>query len=256
MSPLPIPLAVVTLACLVVPSLAAAQQPLPTGGAQKVAITSEKPVEYTVAAKTAGVLTVAINGEGDMAFTVTDADGQTLPDGSVDRDLNGNSGLEMASITIPEPGTYRVRVRVQSGSSSSFSIGSSWLSFPALARPNADPDSRPSGAVRLEVGKPHEDAIDPVNGDVWDWFIFEPAEAGTLVIVTRGIGDSADLVLEGYLDGEFGQPVERSDQDLQGSGANESVTLTVTKGQKVHVKVSGTFGRQAAKYRIASSLIP
>jgi hypothetical protein len=34
------------------------------------------------------------------------------------------------------------------------------------------------------------------------------------------------------------------------------VTVTVTAGQIVHVKVSTAFGRQNAKYRLSSSLIP
>lgn len=69
------------LACLVLivhPPLTFAQPALPTGAPQKAAISSDKPAEYTLAAKTAGVLTVAIHGEGDLAFTVTDADGQTV----------------------------------------------------------------------------------------------------------------------------------------------------------------------------------
>jgi hypothetical protein len=77
-----------------------------------------------------------------------------------------------------------------------------------------------------------------------------------MVIVTRAVGESGDLVLEAYLDGKFGEVVERSDQDLQGDSANESVTVAVTKGQMVHVKVSGAFGRPSVKYRISSSLIP
>ncbi len=256
MSLLSIRLAAAAVVLIAFPPLTFAQQPLPTGKTEKAAITPDKPVEYTLAAKTAGVLTIALHGEGDLAFDVTDADGQTLPEGSVDRDLHGNAGLEMASVLVPEPGAYKVRIRSQSGSSSSFQISTTWLSFPPLARASTDADSKPSAAQRLDVGKPHEDSLDGESGDMWDWFSFQPTEPGTLVIVTRAVGESADLVLEAYLDGKFGQPVERSDQDLQGSGANESVTLTVTKGQMVHVKVSSTFGRQSAKYRISSSLVP
>jgi len=255
MSLLSIRVASVLVALVVGSPTAFAQTALPTGS-QKAAIASDKPAEYTFAAKTAGVLTIAINGEGDLAFAVTDADGQTLPDGSIDRDMNGNSGLEMASVLIPEPGSYRVRVRLQGGSSSSFQISTSWLSFPALARENTDADSKPSGAGRLEVAKPHEDSLASDDGDAWDWFLFQAPESGTLVIVTRAIGETADLVLEAFLDGKFGESVERSDQDLQGDSANESVTVSVTKGQMVHVKVSGAFGRPSVKYRISSSLIP
>ena len=244
------------LAVAVLSPAAYAQPALPTGSLQKASVSAEKPAEYTFAAKTAGVLTIAINGEGDLAFAVTDADGQILPDSNIDRDMNGTSGLEMASILIPEPGNYRVRVRLQGGSSSSFQISTAWLSFPALARENTDADSKPSGARRLDIAKPHEDALAADAGDAWDWFSLQAPESGTLVIVTRAIGETADLVLEAFLDGKFGESVERSDQDLQGDSANESVTVSVTKGQMVHVKVSGAFGRPSAKYRISSSLIP
>jgi hypothetical protein len=255
MSPSPVRSACALLALVVTASTALAQPALPTG-MQKATLSSEKPAEYTFAAKTAGVLTIAINGEGDLAFAVTDADGQTLPDANIDRDLNGNSGLEMASVLIPEPGSYRVRVRLQGGSSSSFQISTTWLSFAALARENTDADSKPSGARRLDVAKPHEDALAAEAGDLWDWFSLQAPEAGTMVIVTRAVGESGDLVLEAYLDGKFGEAVERSDQDLQGDSANESVTIAVTKGQTVHVKVSGAYGRPSVKYRISSSLIP
>jgi hypothetical protein len=244
------------LAVLVGSSTVAAQPALPTGSLQKATVSAEKPAEYTFTAKTAGVLTIAINGEGDLAFVVTDADGQTLPESNIDRDMHGNSGLEMSSILIPEPGSYRVRVRLQGGSTSSFQMSTAWLSFPALARANPDADSRPSGARRLDIAKPHEDSLAADAGDAWDWFSLQAPESGTLVIVTRAVGETADLVLEAYLDGKFDQSVERSDQDLQGDSANESVTVSVTKGQVVHVKVSGAFGRPSAKYRISSSLIP
>jgi hypothetical protein len=259
MSPMPLlscRLALGFLVLMVTTSALWAQPALPVGAPQKAAVSPDQPAEYTLAAQTAGVLTVAVHGEGDLAFTVTDADGQMLPEANIDRDLHGNAGLEMASVLIPEPGTYRVRVRLQGGSPSSFEISSAWLSFPALARASTDPDSKPSGARRLEVAKPHEDSLAADAGDVWDWFTLQAPESGTLVIVTRAIGESADLILEAFLDGKFGDPVERSDQDLQGDSANESVTVTVKAGQTVHVKVSGAFGRPNVKYRISSSLIP
>ena len=71
-----------------------------------------------------------------------------------------------------------------------------------------------------------------------------------------GNGDAPDLVLELYTDGKFGESQDRSDQDLQGNSANESVSVQVTAGQAVHVRVSGATSRSAAKYRLSSSLAP
>ncbi len=76
-----------------------------------------------------------------------------------------------------------------------------------------------------------------------------------LALTPLGDGD-ADLVLEIYADGDFSKPVGRSDQDLQGNSANESVTINVTAGQPVHIKVAGAFSRVTTKYRVSSSLIP
>jgi hypothetical protein len=235
---------------------ASGQTALPLGTPQQGKVTSENPTEYTVIAKTAGLLAVALSGDGDLAFQVTDEDGQTLPDGNVDRDLNGNDGHEMVSLLLPEAGTYKVRVRAQSGSST-FQIGGSWLAFPAFAVASPDPDRRPRNARSIVMGKAHEDALNSEGGDTWDWLVMKPAQAGTLAIVTRQLGEGdADLVLEVYLDGDFSKPAGRSDQDLQGNSANESVTINVNAGQPVHVKVAGAFSRVNTKYRLSSSLIP
>jgi hypothetical protein len=162
----------------------------------------------------------------------------------------------MVSLLLPEPGSYKVRVRAQGGSST-FQIGGSWLAFPAFAVASPDPDRRPRGAKSLVMCKAHEDTLSSESGDSWDWFVMKPAEAGTLAIVTRPLGDGdADLVLEVYADGDFNKPAGRSDQDLQGNSANESVTVNVTAGQPVHIKVAGAFSRVNTKYRVSSSLIP
>ena len=217
---------------------------------------ADAPVEYSVVAKTAGVLSVAVQGTGDLAIQIVDADGQVLPDGSFDRDLNGSEGTELASVTITEAGTYRVRVRSQGGPST-FQIAGAFLSFPAFQRAG-DPDRRPASAKAVNVGKPYEDSLDPSAGDNWDWFVFKAPEAGTLTVVTRqlGTGDAPDLVLEIYTDGDFANADDRSDQDMGGNSANESVSVVVTAGQAVHVKVSSNFSSRASTYRLSSSLAP
>lgn len=243
----------VTLA-LAVP--AAAQTALPLGATAQATVTEGNPTEFTMAAKSAGVLSVAVLGTGDLAIQLVDEDGQVLPDGSTDRDLTGNEGMELLSTTVTEPGNYRLRVRLQGGSQSSFTIGAAYLSFPAFERPS-DRDRRPGAGVAIAVGKPLEDSLDAANGDAWDWFVLTPAEVGTLTVVTRqvGNGDAPDLVLEIYSGGNFGEAQGRSDQDLQGNAANESVSVQVKAGDKVHVRVSGNFS-SAAKYRLSSSLAP
>lgn len=238
-------------------SPAAAQSPLPLGAPAKGQVPNGGAAEYTVVAKTAGVLVAAIKGDDDLVLHVTDSDGQTIPEGRSDRDLNGSSGTELVSVVIPEPGNYRVRVTVNGSGAASFEISGSWMSFPPFAQASSDPDRRPSTARAAQVGKAVEDSLNSQSGDSWDWFVMKASQAGTLVIVTRRLGDSeGDLVLEAFLDGNFAQAAQRSDQDLQGNSANESVTLQVNAGQAVHIKVSANFSNVNTKYRLSSNLVP
>lgn len=243
-----------SVALLPVPALS--QTALPLTKPETGKATDAAPAVYQFVAKTAGVLTVAVEGSGDLALAVTDADGQPLPNGTSDRDLNGAEGTEQLSVTISEAGAYQVRVRVNGGGASAFQIGASWLSFPSFAR-DPDPDGRATKGQPLQVGQAHEDSLAPAKGDNWDWFIMKTTQAGTLAIVTRAQGDEKpDLVLEVYTGGDFAKPSSRSDRDLQANSANESVTVNVTAGETVHVKVSGAFSSTAAKYRLSSTLIP
>jgi hypothetical protein len=236
---------------------ASAQGPLPLGKMEQGKVGAGAPAEYTLVAKTAGVLVAAVRGDGDLVLQVTDEDGQVLPDGTADRDMNGSEGTEMVSMMIPEPGTYRVRVRLQGGSNATFQINGSWLAFAPFASASSDPDRRPSSAKAVKSGEAIEDTLNSEAGDMWDWFVMKPSQSGTLAVVTRRVGESdTDLVLEVYLDGKYAEPADRSDQDLQGDNANESVTVGVKAGQTVHVKVSTAFGRANTRYRLSSSVIP
>ena len=232
------------------------QGALPMGAPQQGKTPSNGAAEYTFEAKTAGVIVAAVNGEADLVLQVVDADGQTLQDGRSDRDLNGSVGTELLSVIIPEPGLYRVRVSANNAGAS-FQIGGSFMSFPVFASTSPDPDRRPGNARAAEVGKPTEDSLDSKEGDNWDWFVLTPAQGGTLAIVTRRAGGGeADLLLEAFLDGQFAEPAERSDQDLQGDNANESVMVIVKPGQRVHVRVSRVFSEGTTRYTLSSNLIP
>ena len=113
---------------------AQAPAPLPMGAPAQNTVSSDSAVEYAVTAKSAGVLSVAVQGQGDLSLQLVDEDGQVLPNGSADRDLNGDEGTELLSATVSEPGSYRVRVRLQGGEKSTFTIAGSFLGFPAFRR--------------------------------------------------------------------------------------------------------------------------
>lgn len=239
------------------PAVAHAQAPasLPVGKTTAGQVSNRTPTVYRFNAQAAGVLTVAVHAEADVTLTVTDQDGQALPDGSSDRDLFGSGGNEQVSVTVPEAGEYRVQVALLDGSSTKFEIGAGWIVMAAFAR-EADPDRRPTLGTALDIGRSHEDKLDGDAGDNWDWFSITAKTSGTLTVILRSVNDdSPDLALELYSSDELAKPSVRSDDDLQGNTTNESATMDVKAGQKVYVKVMGATGSASGPYRLASSLI-
>jgi hypothetical protein len=230
--------------------LAQAPELLRQGTVTEGALGWESPSTYRFDAESAGVLTVVARSgeEADLFLLVTDADGQPVPNGRSDQDLGGDSGAEQFAVTLPRSGEYHIRVEAYGGSGTAFKIGVSWLPFPDLSVP-PDPDGSPSSAVRIRVGQePLEDALDGTAGDYWDWFVMEATASGTITVATRS--EEGDLILEAFSSGEFSEPLERSDQDLQESGGNEALTLMVEPGQEVYFKVSAFSEGAVIPYRL------
>ncbi|MCZ6917805.1 MAG: PPC domain-containing protein [Gemmatimonadetes bacterium] len=212
---------------------------------------------YRLRLESAGVLTVVVRStdDTDLVLSVTDGDGQPLPDGESDQDLGGHSGAEQVAVTIPRAGTYHVRVRPYSSGKAGFRIGASWLAFPDLEQP-ADPDGAPSSAIVMRVGQEsRHDSINSTAGDHWDWFVVQIDQAGMLTVATRA--DEGDLVIEAFNEGEFSEAAERSDQDLQGTAGNEAITLTVQAGQTMYFKVSAFSSfSDTIRYRLSLGFMP
>lgn len=228
---------------------------LPIGKPGTGSATRATPAVYEFTAATAGVLTVVVKGSGDLYLVIRDAEGQTVNDGIADRDLMNSTGIEQLTVTLTEGGLYRVHVHQQEDGEATFEIGGAWVSFPGFTVAS-DPDRRPATAQPLAIGASHEDSLDSAAGDRADWFVLTPATAGALTVILRPVADAdVDLQLEVFLGDNFEQPVAKSDQDLQGNTANESVTIDVQSGQKVFVRVSGAQSRVAGRYRISTSLI-
>jgi hypothetical protein len=247
---------VVAVAAVVLwPTVATAQTALPVGKTLAGQVSNSAPTIYRFNAPAAGVLTVAVHADSDVTLTVTDQDGQELPDGSSDRDLYGAGGNEQVSVTLPEGGEYRVAIKLLSGNASKFELGAGWIAMPAFARAT-DPDRRPSLARAVDIGRSHEDALDGAAGDNWDWFVLTAKTSGTLTVILRSVNDdSPDLALELYTAENLTEPSVRSDDDLQGNNTNESATVDVKAGQKIFVKVAGLSTSASGRYRLASSII-
>lgn len=116
----------------------------------------------------------------------------------------------------------------------------------------ADSDGTLADARVLAVGETYDDTgTNP--GDREDWFAITAPSDGTLTITTSALGERGpDLQLELHLDERSGA-VEFSDQDLD-SFTDESLTIDVTAGQTVFVRVR-TFGSGVpTQYRITAEL--
>ena len=251
--------ALVVLALMISPSLLPAQAALPIGN--PVANTlgdGGTPARFRFAATGSGVLTVAVSGADDLTLAVLDEDGQAVPEGNADRDLNGSMGSELISVVLFYAGTYYIEVRGNGvETAAKFTIGGGFVPMPAFARA-PDPDRRPSLARPLTVGAAHQDQLNPGAGDLWDWFSVKATEAMTLVIVTRmEEGVEGDLVLEAYLGTDYSEPTTQSDQDLQGHTGNESLTIDVKAGDTVYIKVKSLADSgDEAPYRLSIGKVP
>ncbi len=240
------------------PSVGASQvaTPLRDGAVVEGKTAQEGPAVYGFEAESAGVLTIVVRSQDDtdLFLLVTDSDGQPLPEGRSDQDLGGDTGAEQFAVTLPRAGEYRIRVESYGEGSAPFKIGVSWIAFLDLAVPE-DPDGSPASAIRVRVGQEtRNDSIDPAKGDFWDWFVLTAEQPGTLTVATRA--EDGDLVLEAFNPGEFTEASERSDQDLQGTGGNEALTLAVEAGDELFFKVSAFISKTPVSYRLQIGFIP
>ena len=89
----------------------------------------------------------------------------------------------------------------------------------------------------------------------WNGRVQPGSDLGPTTVGTRS--EENDLILEVFEAGNFTEPVERSDRDLQGVTGNEAVTMIVQPGQEVFFKVSAhwTEGGPTA-YRLVVGFIP
>jgi hypothetical protein len=231
-------------------------QQLEIGGVVSGSTSDMDVADFPFPASSAGVLTVAVRStdETDLILVVTDADGQPLPEGRSDQDMGGNTGAEQFAVTIPRAGSYRVRVERYGSGTAAFRLGASWVAFPALEVP-PDPDGSPSSATPIRIGQAvMQESLNGKMGDYWDWYVFSANQSGTLTVATRA--EEGDLVIEAFEEGSYGEPMERSDQDLQEKGGNEALTLIVTRGQRLYFKVSAFDEGAEIAYRLQVGFMP
>lgn len=207
---------------------------LPLGEMTSAQLAAGDGTTFRFVAETSGLLTVMVHAEDiDLFVEISDAIGQPVEDGRADLDVFGNTGTEHLSRPLRRPGEYQVRVGSFMEEVGEFTIGASWLPVAAI-EVAPDPDGSPDGATELVPGTPVDGALDSGSGDAADWYVVEATADIVLTVITEG---PDDVFLEAYNEGEFNSYADRSDQDLQGSGGNESVTVRLRAGEKAYFKV-------------------
>lgn len=242
---------------------------LPIGVTGRGSARREAPASYWFEAPSAGLLTAAVQAEGDvdLVLFVCDADGQPLPDlagdsgqpfpgGRSDKDLLGSRGVEALTLLAPAAGRYVVVVEVAGAAQVRFTISGAFAPLPGLVRPD-DPDGRPSGATALSVdgqAKQLEGVLTPREHDLRDWFALRCERAGTLGVVLRA--SDGDLRLDAFNPGSLRTALLSSDDDEQGVPGNESLSVAaVQPGQVVLVRVSAVFSNaDRITYRLVTAI--
>lgn len=238
---------------LATPALAQERAALPIGASAQAKASDENPAVFSFDAADGGLLAVTIVGtdpEADLVLETFDADMQPLDEGSSDRDRYGHKGKEYLAVILPEAGTYVVTVKARTSESASFTLSAAYA--PAAGFSTPDPDRKPSKAAAVTVGKPVQDTLG--GQDRWDWFAVRSEAEGTLTILTKAA--EGDLKLEAFAEGNYGDDIARSDQDLQEKKGNESVSFEVTAGQTIYVRVTAISGDAQIDYKLITALIP
>ena len=209
---------------------------LSLGEVTTMTVTGDQPTVLSFDAATAAFLTVIVRGSGDadLSVAITDDLGQVVPEGRVDRDLGGNMGAEQITVTLSHPAEYHVRV-VSRSERSEFKMAATWVPFPD-AQMEPGPDGRPTAATSLAPGTRIESSLDPSVGDHWDWYGVDTGPDSVVTVLTDA--PEGDLVLESFAESDFGQPTDRSDQDMGGVSGNESLTIPNPTGGTVYLRVS------------------
>lgn len=242
-------------------NVANGQSKLPLGKTESATTTSDDPSTYLLSVKKAGVLTVAIQGSGDLGILITDTDGQFISGGiggsDGDRDLNGDTGKETITVIMHNKGDYNVQILDQSGDySADFQITASFMEFEPFQFPE-DTDGRPSQANVITLGSPSDETtLNNSEGDMYDWYKITATNSGSVIVASRPVnGSEGDLVLEAFYEDNFTTAEMTSDQDLKGNMANESLMIMAEAGQDIYIRVRGNRGTTDAEYKLSTAFM-
>ncbi|MFT6146275.1 MAG: hypothetical protein ACJAZO_004967 [Myxococcota bacterium] len=214
----------------------AAAEPLPLGQAV-VSDIAEGPRSFTIDITEPGILSVAVRAhdELDLVIDVLDEDGQPVQNGHADDDIGDDRGAEQLASSLPWVGTYTVRVsELRKLGGGSFHLSASFAPMPSVALPDL-PYRRPSRALVVARQQTESATLNSNEDATFHWLRVDPDVNGTLVVSLTA--DHGDLVLEQFLESDFTEPTEVSDQDREGRLANEQLSVKGKVGTPLWFRV-------------------
>ena len=233
--------------------------PLPLGMSIHGETTTNELAEYLFEADGPGMLSVVIRSENgeNIAFSVRTASGEALAGGDFNIDFNGNQGAEQGIVVLSVEGEYVITVLPLDGSAE-FVMGVSWMPFDEAANglngTIVEPIDPTEEAEPILLGEQFEDSIDATEGERERWYSYEADVDGVFVIIVHD--STADMIIQGYNDGEFANPFAYSDEDFGGSGGNEIILMPVREGDVYFFKVSPLSEGSSAEFHVLCEIFP
>ncbi len=214
----------------------AVAEPLPLGHAV-VSDIADGPRLFTIDIAEPGILSVAVRAhdELDLVIDVLDVDGQPVQNGHADEDIGDDRGAEQLASSLPWSGTYTVRIsELRKLGGGSFNLSASFAPMPSVGLPDL-PYRRPSRALVVRRQQTETATLNSNEDVTFHWVRVDPDVDGTFVVSLTA--DHGDLVLEQFLEEDFTEPTEVSDQDRDGRLANEQLTVKGSVGTPLWFRV-------------------
>ncbi|XAM00620.1 hypothetical protein OT109_04355 [Phycisphaeraceae bacterium D3-23] len=218
---------------------------LPLGTTKKFALERGTTLELPFVADGPGMLTVAYGGAVQTTqVEVVDASGRRL----AWEDNSGFGGVSTSPVRhalIPIGGEGEFTIRLGALGEGELTLGGEWLPFPQVEGVSAVivPSPEPTTEIVLVPDRMMTGAIDQSDPDRYHlWCRFEATEDGQLVVLANA--DQGDITMSSFNEGQYRNPIEHVDSDMNGSVANEGLIVDAVAGQVYYVRVEMRSGER------------
>lgn len=214
---------------------------LPLGTTMGFELAASTTLELPFTADGPGLLTIAYGGDvSSLALMVVDEHERSLG-WETTEDWSGRraSPVQHALVPVGRAGEYRIRLSRPGGGE--IKLGAEWLPFAEMRGQEQQafvvPVPNENNEVALAPGRMITAQLDSSDTDAqYLWCRFDAEDDGQLVVLANA--DRGDIIIETFEPGRFANVLERHDDDLNGTVANEGVVLDVFAGESYYVRVS------------------